>query len=444
MLVSATLVLLVFLLALSWIIERAYRESLLASEKEQLRLHVHSLLVEAEPEDYKLALPEYMQDQRLNQLNSGLYGVVMSNTEEVWRSHSADFLVVDLPHSLKQGEIHFSELPSSSDGRLFCYGVGVTWEFWGGQEKTYTFYMLETKREYNLGLKKFRRILAIWLSTAAFALLVVQVIVMRWGLSPLSDLAAGLAQIEEGKSDKLEGQFPSELEGITDNLNLLVSNERIQRERYRNTMSDLAHSLKTPLAILKGIDFDSDESDQIRKQVCDQVERMNQIVTYQLQRAVAASPHSVLQGIDVKPVIEKIIGALQKVYRDADKQVELDLNDGQFFGDEGDLMELAGNLIDNAFKYGGKKIKVKVGAIPQSHHKKKGLEIVVEDNGAGIPDDQKESILNRGTRIDTQMPGQGIGMAIVRDIVNSYHGTLKIADSPMGGAMFILRFVFEE
>jgi len=169
----------------------------------------------------------------------------------------------------------------------------------------------------------------------------------------------------------------------------------------------------------------------------DQIERMNQIVTYQLQRAVQADNSlSIARRVNVAETTDQVIEALQKVY--ADKQMfvhrEIDKH-AQFIGDKRDLMELLGNVLDNAYKYGRSELIVR---IKREATLTDGVVIQVEDDGQGIPNEQVVYVLQRGARADTLMQGQGIGLAVVADIVDSYGGDVSVTTSVLGGASVML------
>jgi two-component system sensor histidine kinase PhoQ len=167
---------------------------------------------------------------------------------------------------------------------------------------------------------------------------------------------------------------------------------------------------------------------------------MNQIVSYQLQRAVQTNNRSALaRQVQVKPVAEKVLDALAKVYRDKSVSlVKLLDEDAVFYGDERDLLEVLGNVLDNAFKYGRGEVSIRASV---ENHDSSGLQIVIEDNGPGISIEKQEYVLQRGARADTLVQGQGIGLAVVTDIVGSYGGTIEVGSSNLGGAKITMRFV---
>jgi len=278
-----------------------------------------------------------------------------------------------------------------------------------------------------------------WLLGVVIVLVVLQWLVMSWGLAPLQALARDLKAIEDGERPLLDGDYPREIQGVTRNLNLLLSSERQQRERYRTTMGDLAHSLKTPLAILRGassslgIDASAKNIQSMQGVVEEQVARMDEIVAYQLERAVTSSAAPLKQPIAIEPLVMKLISAMRKVYRDKDLELEVEVDRAIFPGDERDVMELLGNLIDNACKYGRSKIKVQV-LQPQTA----GLLIVIEDDGPGINSADRARVLGRGARLDSQQSGQGIGLAVVGEIASRYGGDIVIQASSLGGARLVV------
>jgi two-component system, OmpR family, sensor histidine kinase PhoQ len=171
----------------------------------------------------------------------------------------------------------------------------------------------------------------------------------------------------------------------------------------------------------------------------EQLGRMNQIVSYQLQRAVHSNQSSALaRQVLVKPVVEKVLDALAKVYRDKSVCVATQLDSkALFYGDERDLLEVLGNVLDNAFKYSRGEVRITTNSESDEFQ---GLEIVIEDNGYGIGEEKQEFVLQRGARADTLVQGQGIGLAVVTDIVSSYQGTIAVGSSELRGAKITMRF----
>lgn len=323
---------------------------------------------------------------------------------------------------------------------------GILWED-GISE--YSFTVIENAEPYYAEISDFRSNLWFWLGGAAIVLLLMQLLLLRWSLSPLTRMAGDLKSIESGDADKLADDYPQELRGVTANLNMLIESERKQQERYRTTLGDLAHSLKTPLAVISGVlpELKSDAQSNRDKptdtkfhEVEEQMDRMNQIVSYQLQRAVQSNhTHSLARQVNISASVEKVIKALDKVYAEKNVQVETSLNRAcMFFGDERDLLELLGNVLDNAFKYGNSRVVVNVESV--NNAKNTRVQIRVDDDGVGIPENEIDYVLQRGARADTLAQGQGIGLAIVTDIVESYDGEIRVKKSSLGGATIEIEF----
>jgi two-component system sensor histidine kinase PhoQ len=249
----------------------------------------------------------------------------------------------------------------------------------------------------------------------------------------LDDLADDLSMIEQGEAEKLEGVYPYEVERITKNLNRLIESERSQRERYRNTLGDLAHSLKTPLAVIRGAEGERHSLSSYKRLVDEQSDRMTQIVQYQLSRAVKSKEQTMTGATSLLLSVDRIVNALGRVYAAKEIEVEREGLNHFFAGDERDLMEMLGNLIENAFKYCDH--QVRLSASQEQHW----LEIVIENDGQAISTEEHQVVIERGARLDTSRPGQGIGLAVVTDIVSSYNGGIEIARSELGGAQIRLR-----
>ncbi|MBB5209870.1 ATP-binding protein [Microbulbifer hydrolyticus] len=429
----ATLVLLVFLVVLSGVLERAYRTSLDEAKARELQIYIYTLLAVAELDGDSLYLPLNLPEQRFNQPDSGLIGAVMdARGRVIWRSQSAlslpNFSALPLPLPLRQGQKVFAEVQLPDlETPYSSFRQGIAWGL--DNELQFTFVILEDAAPLHAQVQQFSGTLWRWLGIGALALIAVQLLVLRWGLAPLRGVTQALKKMQQGGTDTLQGNFPQELVPLTDNLNLLIENERRQREKTRHTLGDLAHSLKTPLAVLKGLDLGKDPQ-AAQEALAEQVQRMDGIISYQLKRAVASSPKSILRGVKVQPIAEKILTALDKVYRGKPMDAELLCDDEVlFYGDEGDLLEMLGNLLDNGYKYGGGKLLVKIDNIEDQ----RGLEVLVSDNGPGLSEDQWQQVVQRGVRADQQQQGQGIGLAVVVDIVESYHGEIGIVPAGQRG-----------
>jgi len=437
-LLIASLVLLpLFCGLLGFSLDRAFTQSLRASLQTQLTLQVYTLIAAADFDQQKLWFPEQLTDDRLNQPSSELFAVVFSinKDEPVWKSPSA--INQTIPDSwqrqnLKTGQSDFSEI-NSTQGDLFYLQYNVFWEDDTSVEHPFQFVVFESQSKTRKQISSYRQSLWGWLTAIALSITIIQILILKWGLKPIHDVTADLKYVQQGQFPRLDGSYPSELKEMTDSINTLLSNEVQQRTRYKNTMSDLAHSLKTPLAIMQGSLHEPGTIDTI--EIKQQINRIDQIISYQLKRAISAPTNLFSSEYPIKENCEKIISALQKVYRDKSVNVTMDIPEKiTFKGDKGDLLEILGNLLDNAFKYGEGEVR-----ISGKYSDPGGISICIEDNGHGITEVNRRKVLQRGERADTSLPGQGIGLSVVTDIVSSYRGSIKLSSSSLGGLAVTLK-----
>jgi two-component system sensor histidine kinase PhoQ len=285
----------------------------------------------------------------------------------------------------------------------------------------------------------FRRSLWGWLVAAALGLLLVQGLVMRFGLAPLRRVGAELADIESGTRQRLSAHYPRELTTLTEGINAFIDSGRGRLERSRHALAELAHSLKTPLAVLRSQLDGGASMQEMHDTLAEQTTRMHRTIDYQLQRAAASGPTPLAPAVDVASVVVRLEDSLGKVYAHKKLRMDLDIAAGiGFHGDEGDLMEILGNVLDNACKWAGSRVRVRV-AIERDGAQAQ-LSLRVDDDGPGIPAQQLNAVLARGVRADTTTPGHGIGLAVVRDIViDVYGGQLAVGASDLGGAAVTIR-----
>ena len=429
---SAALTLILFLGLTGIVLDQAFRQSAWQNVESTLTAQVYGLIAVADQQGELLYLPEAVQEPGFNRLGSGLFGLLLdSQGRELWRSQSAVVIdysrLVDEIESATLGEPIFthSKVPD-----VFVLSYKVLWQLGPQQSSEYTFVVLRNPDAYEDEVTSFRGSLWFWLAVVVIGLTVVQWLVMRWGLSPLSRLADELRSLESREGSLLTGDYPTEIEGVTRNLNLLITAERAQREKYRTTLADLAHSLKTPLSILSNTTTRlSDQQQETAQLITDQVHRMNDLVSYQLERAVASASQIARQAVPVSACAKRLEQALSKVYQAEQVDLSMVVGDETFYGDERDLMELLGNLLDNACKYGE-------GTVRLTALGGEALLLIVEDDGPGIPKERHGLIMERGTRLDSDTPGQGIGLAVVSEIVARYGGDVAIDDAELGGAKF--------
>ncbi len=437
LLLAASLVLTAFLGLTGLALDKAFRSA--AGEALQARLYssVYALLAAAEEgEAGALKMPPVLTDPRFNRPDSGLYArVVGQQTGYHWESASGVGRELGFVRRMAPGEAKIERVELPGNEAVMSLNFGVVWEDFNGRELGYTLMVAEDLAPQLEQVAAFRNTLMLWLGGAAVLLLLAQGLVLRWGLSPLRQVAEALTDIESGHSEQLEGSYPRELSPLTSNINSLIRHAQARQQRYRDSLGDLAHSLKTPLAILQGL---ADQADPVQREqqrlLSEQVGRMNQIVGHQLQRAAASGRTSLTRHLPVGKVVGRLADTLSKVYADKNVVWQIQIPETLGFkGDEGDLMELLGNLMENACKYCRGRVRVS-GDLDGGR-----LCLSVCDDGAGIPADEAEAVLQRGHRADQQQPGQGIGLAVVMDILKAYGGRLEIGRSEaLGGAAITL------
>lgn len=269
--------------------------------------------------------------------------------------------------------------------------------------------------------------LALALGALGIAFLLATALQVRYGLLPLGDLRSALQKVRKGTAPRLAGDYPSEVAPLVEELNEVLAHNEALISRARVQAGNLAHGLKSPLTVLRQelTELKDERGEILRDQVAiigDQVERV-------LARIRAAGPLSAAAGrTRVAPVLRDLAFSLDIIHRERGLAIDLDCPDeATFAGDAADLAEMLGNLMDNACKWARSRIGATV-ALDGG-----GLEILIDDDGPGIPPARREAALRRGGRLDQTAPGSGLGLDIVREIAELYRGSLQLAESPLGG-----------
>ncbi|MDB5883741.1 MAG: periplasmic sensor signal transduction histidine kinase [Ramlibacter sp.] len=421
---GAAVVLMAFIAVAGLAVQRAHTDSVLAAHYARLQGTIYLLLAGADiDENGALVMPAALAEPRLSLPGSGLYASILNvNRKDEWRSGSAVGIDPPFERNLAVGEWKYETL-AGARGAYLAVAYGVRWA--GPKvEVPLALSVLEQKSEFDRELKAFQRTLWSWLGGAGLLLLLSQTLLLQWGLAPLHRVADEIARIEHGEQTEVQGHYPREIRAMTGNLNTLIKQERVRQTRYKEALSYLAHSLKTPLAVLRNA---LAEPAQLPGAVSQQVSRMDQIVQHQLTRAAASGAARFAPYLPLAPVLHRIRDSLAKVYADKGLAFEFDCAaDLRWRIDEGDAFEMLGNLLDNAAKWAKRRIAVKLW------RDSAGLRIRIEDDGPGFSDTQ--SILQLHVRADEQVPGHGVGLAVVNDLVASHEGQLILSRSKLGGA----------
>jgi len=276
----------------------------------------------------------------------------------------------------------------------------------------------------------FQRRLYTYLSIFGAGMIAINAFAILLGLKPLQRVRAALALVREGTAQKLDGSFPAEIEPLANETNALIENNRRIVERSRTQVGNLAHSLKTPLAVLanEGRLIGGDKG----RLIVDQASAMQKQLEHYLQRArIAAQRDSVVYRTPIAPALARMVRVVGKLNPDAGIELDLPQDEILFAGEREDFEEIVGNLLENAAKWA--KGRIRVSAVPTGHAGDLAFRLAIEDDGPGIPEDKAREALKRGRRLDETKPGTGLGLAIVADLVAEYGGRLGLDRSELGG-----------
>jgi two-component system sensor histidine kinase PhoQ len=431
LILAATLVLIIALGVVGFALNAANHRGAVSSLQARMESYVYLVLAAMEVnENGRLAMDADFTDPRLNQPSSGIY-VQVQGREDRWTSPSS--LGLQWP---EQAVVEPGYTVSTEPGRgigFFSLIYGVGWQLADDSIEPFTVLVLVDESEITQQTSAFR--LGLWraLGAAGLILLLAQILIFFFGFRPLSQVTRDVARVESGLAEKLEGHYPRELEPLARNVNRLLETEKSNQARIRNALDSLAHSLKTPLAVIQAaLPLHGGKSEASMQNAVDEIGRL---IATRLERAGATARRTLAEPVGVEPQLQRVLDSLQKVYSHKLIQTACTLEEGlAFYGEKRDLLELLGNLLDNAFKYGARQVMVS-GGVLEPGASRPGLWLRVEDDGPGIRESQWVQLLQRGSRGDEQVEGHGLGLAIVMELVTAYGGKVGIDHSELGGAM---------
>jgi len=425
-------VLLIALPTLFYSIGKAYYASLVDATEKTLEAQLYSLISEVDFTEHGIIMPSTILAPELNRLNSDTYAMIYRDDMPIWHSESAvNINFVPQQIQAKAGAADFRRVEFQNNA---YWQLSLTVILNNIDQSEQARFVLVKRNDALVKLMDgFKQTLVNWMYIMGVAIAALMAIGFIWSARPLQRLDKEIKAIESGDIQEIKGLYPIELQTIKSDLNLLLESQQRQKERYRASLSDLAHALKTPLAVLQSSPLANDVDAQ------EQLDRINVMIEHQLKRAATGASDTWKKQTPIKPVLNSILNAMAKVYRDKDIIFNCTVTDKNYFlGDQTDLMEILGNLIDNACKACRSQVEIEV-------LQTKTLSLSISDDGPGIAKDKRESLLMRGTRLDTYESGHGVGMAIVADLVKSYHGLLTISESnTLGGAHFKLEFNYND
>ena len=375
-------------------------------------------------------------DERALRVFSGRYWEIAEPTAEgrlrpLARSHSLFDAVLTAPADLA---VRFKARP----GRPVAYDargplseplrVRAQQNWLPGRKAPVIFLAAEDRSSIDRDVQGFVAATAAAFVLLGAGLIVAIVIQVRVGLRPLFDLSREVADVRRGKAERLAETYPSELQPLAQELNALVAHNQDVVERQRTHVGNLAHALKTPISVMIA------EADQRPGPLADvvtrQAEAMRQQVDHHLRRARAAA-RSQGQGerTAVGEVLDELSRTLERIFRDKGVRIDWDAPDELYFlGERQDLLEIAGNAVENACKWCKGRVRVRAAALGPER-----FALVVEDDGPGLPPDRRDEVLRRGARLDETAPGSGLGLSIVDELARAYGGGLSLGNSTLGG-----------
>jgi len=302
-----------------------------------------------------------------------------------------------------------------------------------GDDGRYLVQVAATTEEFEGSIFRFNLALAITFALLALALVGTTALQVRYGLRPLRLLQDGMGAIRRGEGERIEGSFPEDIAPLASELNLLIASNREVVERARTHVGNLAHALKTPLSVI--FNEAGAEDSPLAEKVREQAEIMRDQVSYYLERARAAARSGAIgSSAEVRPVIDRLVRTFAKIYKEREIEVATTGLDGpRFRGEQQDLEEMIGNLIDNAAKWSNAKVLVTIEGRPPADGSRAFVVVSVDDDGRGLPAASRAYVIARGKRLDESKPGSGLGLSIVADLASIYGGALALDESPLGG-----------
>jgi len=425
------------------VLDGVFRSLEEASLRELLAEQVVGLVTAADLDhsgrlDINLLDPE----SRLDVPGSGLYAVVREQDGRLlWSSPSLSGTGLELGMRLPVGGVDFRYLKMRDGTPVAELSRGLQWDYAAGASRSLVFTAADSTEPQRRQLARFRQQMVGWFGSLVLALLATMAWMMRRALAPVRRLEQEIAAVESGTAQGLGADYPRELAGVAEGLNALLISERNRIARYRDTLGNLAHSLKTPLAVIRASLGVGEELSASHATVQREIDRIAQIVEHQLKRAAAGGGATLGQAsVPVLPIVTDLRTTLLKVHSGKDLCIDISVPAALgFLGDSGDILELLGNVLDNACKWCRARIAVSA-RLDMTREPSRRLSIVVEDDGSGIAETDRLRVLERGVRADEHVPGHGLGLAMVRETVALYGGELKLGSSAtLGGARVELR-----
>lgn len=417
--------------ALAGVINKLYTKSYMASYSSELVAQIPMVVAQLNRAGLIKNVDEWIES--LDPSNTDYIAVICDQQDNtIWQSEKASKRKLtqvchDLPESIPT-----PTLVKIGDNKSYiAYNLNRKHK----NGSTYQLVVLRSAKGYEKSLSQLHQRTAFYLGLFVFIAIAFLMAAFHWGFKPLRKLASQLDQMTEAKRDKLGSDYPMELQEVTKAVNRLSHISREQQARYRHAMDDLAHSLKTRLAATNALlDDKTLDRNELNQRIMEQISQMDDLVQYQLKRAMVGQQGLKKCRSPLLPVVTSLNNMLSKIYADKQAQLHCHFSDNLMLPlSKDDTMELFGNMLENAFRFCISKVHISV--IETRSH----ITISIEDDGPGVKPALREAIFQRGVRSDQLNPGQGIGLSVCHDIVQSYQGKIYVEASQLEGAAFIIK-----
>jgi signal transduction histidine kinase len=433
---SATSWTVIILFITGFVLSALYRQAVERSFDRRLGVYLRTLVAEvAAPEDASDRVQQSLGEPLFDLPLSGWYWQVtkLQSTKPEIRSSRSLWdgglpRLIDMNISATADGIRRAYVNGPEDQRLRLVERIVDL----GDEGRYLVAVAGDSTEIEEETRNFDRALMITFGTLLVVLFLTTMFQVRFGLAPLKRISEALAAIRAGTAERLEGRFPVEIEPLARETNALIEANREIVERARTHVGNLAHALKTPLSVMVN-EAGARPGDPLANKILEQTDIMSDQVARHLERARMATRMTVVGSVtDVLPAVSALARTMEKIYDRRDIAVDVTApTPVRFRGEQPDLEEMAGNLLDNACKWAQSRVTVEV--IPEISDGKQNFRIIVDDDGPGLTAEQREQVARRGRRLDETKPGSGLGLSIVVELAGLYGGQLTLGSAPIGG-----------
>ncbi|MGF1691776.1 ATP-binding protein [Photobacterium kagoshimensis] len=431
-LVTSVAIIVLITSALAGVINQLYTQSYIAAYSSDLATQMPMVVAQLNRAGLIKDVDKWIQS--IDPSKTDYMSVVCNQkSETVWLSDDAkDAKLSNICEDVPD-ELFAPNLIQNSEGVNFIVSNFGTEHKEDGN--TFRLVVLRSGDDYASALSQLHKRTTFYLGLFVLIAVAFLIAAFHWSFQPLRKLANQLDQMTESKREALDQDYPMELQEVTSALNRLIRITEDQKGRYRHAMDDLAHSLKTRLAATNALLDDKELTrNMLNQRVMEQISQMDELVQYQLKRAMMGQQGLQKAMTELKPTIDSFQRLLSKVY--GDKEVNLIYNfkpNMKLPINRNDLMELLGNLLENAYRFCISTVQVSV-----KEHADHYI-IMIEDDGPGVNDKMREAIFQRGVRADQLNPGQGIGLSVCHELVDSYQGRIHVQTSKLEGAAFIIR-----